>query len=239
MRKFLLAILLTGYLSNVFAQNQPVPETTKKEKQIDQFVGVQLNPLIRQVLNFNNSTASPIVSGYLLTYNINSRKTGWGLRLGAGVNYNTNWSNDGITETTTDNSHIQARIGIEKAFKLSDKWSAGAGADFLTIMNDNHTTTTVRQFDTVITDTKSKVNSYGGGAMAWLRYNITNRISLGTETSLYYTTGKQDNVTRVTQRQRTPGGGGTQITTTETRAKPTTSNTAVQLPVVFYLIIRI
>jgi hypothetical protein len=236
MKKILLsAILLTGCVALSFAQTEPANPATASEKKYDQFAAVQLNGLIRQVFNFNNSTASTVTNPYLLTYNINSRKTGWGLRLGIGYNYNSSWSNDGVTELSTKINDMQLRLGIEKAFVLTDKWTAGVGLDGLVNINDDNTTSTVRSFDTVITATKSSMTSYGGGVMGWLRYSFTKNISIGTESSFYYTSGNQDNTTDVTRRS---GSSGHSITTTETTSKPKISTGTISLPVVFYLAVR-
>ena len=238
MRKCLLmAILSLGCLKSSFAQTDATT-TPKKDKVIDEYIGVQLNGLIRQVFNFNNSTASPNVSPYLLTYHINLHKTGWGLRLGAGYNYTTTSSNDGITEASTKLNDFQFRFGIEKAFKLGDKWSTGVGVDGVYMSNNDNSSSTVHSFDTTTTATKNVSTSYGGGAMAWLRYNITEHVLIGTEASFYYTSGKETNTIDVTTNQNTGGGGFPIITTTETVSKPTVSQGTFTSPISFYLIVK-
>ena len=238
MRKIsLVVILFIGCLQNSIAQNTDgaQPSGDREKMQVDQFVGVQLNGLIRQVFNFNNSTSSTNVNPYLLTYNINSRKSGWGLRLGVGYTYNSNSTDDGITATTTKTNDLQLRLGIEKAFKLSDKWSAGAGIDGVYNSNNDNTSNMVRSSgDTSTTAIKTVGSSYGGGAMAWLRYNITERVLIGTEASFYYTTGKQKNT--IDQTDNPLGGGG--ITTTETTSNPTSSQGTFSSPIVFYLTVK-
>ena len=238
MRKISLAVILfLGCLQNSFAQTDDASASAgKHEKQCDQYIGVQLNGLIRQVFNFNSSTTSTVVNPYLLTYNINSRKTGWGLRAGIGYNYNSTSSDDGITATTTKVNDLQVRIGIEKAFTLSDKWSAGAGLDGVYNNNNDNTTNMVRSGDTVTTTTKTVGSSYGGGPMAWLRYNITPRILIGTEASFYYVTGKTKNTVDVTDVPFGGGGGG--ITTTETTSNPKVSQGVFSSPVVFYISVK-
>src|SRR5580704_1754660 len=100
MRKSVLFItLVIGCNLHCFAQTAVTTEPN--EKTYDQTVGVQLNDLIRQVLNFNNSTSTTPVNPYLLTYSINSHKTGWGLRFGVGYNYSSTSSDDGITAAST------------------------------------------------------------------------------------------------------------------------------------------
>ncbi len=234
MRKpFLFAILLSGCIVTSYAQTEPVGPPAKKEKKTDQYIGVQLNGLIRQVFNFNSSSTSPVTNPYLLTYNISSRATHWGFRAGLGYNYNSTWNNDGITERTTKINDVALRVGVEKSFALSDKWSAGVGGDLLLNLNDDNTNTIIHSFDTVYTDTKTKITSYGFGAMGWLRYHITERISIGTEASFYYTTGSQENTVTVTE---IFGGSFPNITTTS--SKPTVSQANINLPIVFYLAVK-
>jgi len=236
MRKITLAVILfIGCLNSSFAQSTDAAQVSKNPG-YDQYIGVQLNGLIRQVFNFDNSTASTVVSPYLLTYNINSKRTGWGLRAGIGYNYSSTSSNDGITATTTKLNDLQLRIGVEKAFKLSDKWSAGAGIDLIYNTNNDNTSSTVSSSDTVTTTTRTVMASYGGGPMGWLRYNISEKILIGTEASFYYTTGKQKNTIDVTA--PVPGSFPTYTTTTETTTQPTISNGTFNLPVVFYLTVK-
>ncbi len=195
MKKLSLAfILAAGCMCNAHAQTSDPASTGAKEKMVDQYIGVQLNGLIRQVFNFNNSTSSTNVNPYLLTYTINSKKTGWGIRAGVGYNYNSSTSSNdgGISTTDSKINDLQARLGVDKLFKLSDKWSAGAGLDLVYNTNNDHTINTENaSFGNggIVTDTKTVSSTYGGGPMAWLRYNISQKILVGTEASFYYVTG--------------------------------------------------
>ena len=231
-KPLLLAILAIGCATTSFAQTDQ-PLDSKKEKMFEHYVGVQMNSLIKQVFNFSSSTTSVNNNPYLITYNINSIKSGWGLRLGAGYNYNakTVIDNSG-TSTTSDINDLQVRLGVEKAFKLSEKWSTGVGIDLAYNSNDDKTTAITHSFDTTTTLTHSVSSSYGGGAMAWLRYNITNRILVGTETSFYYMKGKNTRTTSVQSSQ----GGNTSTSDDNKDDKP--ASATFSLPVVLYLIVK-
>jgi hypothetical protein len=204
-----------------------------KEMAIEHTFGVQINGLINQVLNFSNTTQTTSTNPYLFTYNINSIKSGWGLRCGLGYVYNASGTNDGVTTRTTNINDIHARLGIEKKFKLSEKWSSGVGLDFVYNNNSDNSSAKTVSFDTVTTKTKTTVSNIGGGAMAWLRYNITKNIQIGTETSLNYTTGTQKIWVQNTSNF---GGVITQPDPTETNDKQ--SNASINLPIVFYLSVR-
>ncbi len=225
------AMLVAGCISMSFAQAPDLSPSAPKEKLCDQFLGVQVNGLIRQVFNFNNSTAATEVNPYLLTYNINSRKTGWGLRASIGYNYNSSGTNDGITTRTSKLNDLHFRLGVEKSFKLSEKWSAGAGIDLIYNYNDDNTSASTISFDTVTTNTKTTISSYGGGAMGWLRYNLTKNITIGTESSFYVTTGNQK-ITVETIVAHNPNN------TPPTDSDNKVSFGTISLPVVFYLSVK-
>src|SRR4051812_9818028 len=134
MKKFCLTLIAAFAMTASFAQ----PDTGKTSAKLySHYLGVQINELIRQVFNFNNTTSTN-TNPYLLTYNINNRK-GWGLRLGLGYNYQSFTDDDGITRKTTDLNDLRSRLGIEKLFRLSDKWTAGAGMDAVLNHNDDYT----------------------------------------------------------------------------------------------------
>jgi hypothetical protein len=133
---------------------------------------------------------------------------------------------------------MHARFGIEKAFTLTTKWSAGIGADVVYNSNDDNTTNLVRSFDTTTTATKSKLSSMGGGVMGWLRYQLTPRVLIGTETSFYYTSGTDDQTIDITSKSFSGVGGGGVTKTTETKSKPTVTQGILSVPVAFYLIVK-
>src|ERR1043165_3893363 len=133
-----------------YAHAQQETPAAPKERKHNHYVGVQLNGLIRQVINFNNNTASTLVNPYMVVYSVNSVKTGWGLRAGLGFQYNSSNVKDGITETDQKINDINGRIGIERRFQLSRKWTVGAGLDGLITNNDHNTTVTIHSFDTTI-----------------------------------------------------------------------------------------
>ncbi len=239
MRTTLCCILLAGCMQYGYAQEQAAPEV-KKEKKIDHYVGVQMNGLIRQVINFNNNTNTTPVNPYLITYSVNLAKSGWGLRAGVGYVYNSATTDNGITKTVSKINDMNVRFGIEKRFKLSNKWSAGAGIDGVMSRNDDITTSTIQSFDTTTTITKSKLPTLGGGVMGWLRYAINDRVLIGTESSFYYVTGTESREVTTTRKRQSTSPPFTMITTTTvTKSKPVFTDGSFRLPVVFYLIVRI
>jgi opacity protein-like surface antigen len=208
------------------------------QKHFNHYVGVQVNGLIRQVLNFSNTTPTAQLNPYLLIYSVN-HKSGWGLRAGIGYQKIATWSNDGVTETDTRINDVNARLGVERSFDLSSKWSAGIGIDGLYNSSDDYTKAIVRSTDTVTTITKSKLPAMGAGLMGWLRYKISNRVLLGTETSFTYVTGEENREVTITRKERSlnPPFVFNSVTTT-TKSKPIQTDISFKMPVVFYLIIK-
>lgn len=227
--------MLAASASFCFAQNTP-DDNIDKKKIFDHAIGVQMNELVRQVFNFNNSTANNLNNPYLLYYSMTHAKTGVGIRAGVGYNVQNFTNDDGITKSETNNDVLNARFGFEKTFKLSGRFSAGIGVDGLYSTDMNKTVTKVIGLDTVITTVKTNIDQIGGGAMGWLRYNVNNNVQIGTETSFYYQTGdKKQDIKVVTIRR--VGGGGV-ATSTETNTEGKESNGVFRVPVVFYLLIK-
>lgn len=230
-RSILVAIAVCGSIGACMAQTDDA--ATQKEKTMDHYIGVQVNGLIRQVFNFNNTTSNTVTNPYLITYSMNSKKSGWGLRLGAGYNFNSFSTSDGITSVDNKINDLQVRLGVEKLYKLSSKWSAGVGLDLVFNNNDDHTSNTVSPgVGGGTTDMETQITSYGGGPAAWLRYNITDRILIGTEASFYYVTGDETRTISVAD----PFGGGPLPST------PGSSNTINQgtfnSPVAFFIHVK-
>ena len=225
------ALLMAGGYTASYAQTDAKP-AVKKEATVDQFFAVQINQLIRQVFNFSNSTTTGAVNPYLLSYSVNSKATGWGLRVGVGYNYASSSSNDGITSTDTKLNDLSFRMGADKIIQLSGKWSAGIGIDAVMNVNDDHTVNNVNSnFGGQSTDTKTTISSYGGGPMGWLRYHLTPRIMVGTEASFYYVTGSQKQTITIID----PFGGGANPPTTTSNK---ISQGTITEPVVIYLIVK-
>jgi hypothetical protein len=233
-KSILLFIVFLGSTLSTFAQNETSNDAdAKKGKMTDHYIGVQLNSLIKQVFNFNNGVNPAATNPYLLTYNMNSRKTGWGFRIGINANFGNSSSTNLNVENSASINDIRFRVGVEKAYKLSRKWTAGAGIDLLFNNNNDEMTSNNRSFyDTASIVTKTLFTSYGGGAMGWLRYNITERILVGTEASYYYTTGQET----ITIDQTTIASFQTIIK--HTSSKPTISHASLNLPIAFYLSVK-
>lgn len=230
---FIPALLAFNTIS--FAQeNTP---TLKQEAKTEHIVGVQMNELIRQVFNFNSSAGNSANNNpYLLIYTLKFKKCGIGIRTGLGYTYQDFTTEDGLSNKVTQINELHCRLGLEKSFQLSSKWSSGIGIDGIVNLHKNYTSNILRSFDTVTTKTHSELNSVGGGAMAWLRYNITPNVLVGTESSFYYSAGNQKQKIENTQMDKStfPFVPQTKITTDNSKS----SLGVFSVPVTFFLIVK-
>lgn len=199
--------------------------------------GAQINLLLKQVLNLNNSSTNTAVDNpYIFMYTLTHSKTNIGLRLGVGYDHRSFAENDGISKVNTDRTNIDARIGIEKAFVISKKWTTGVGVDAVLHNNKNNTDAETKSFDTTTTITNAQTKSIGFGPVVWLRYNISERVQIGTEGSFYYLFGTQkEDVTVKTRGQSVPGN---LLLNTRTIAEQDFSEAITRAPVAFYIIIN-
>ena len=228
---FLICLLLAGTATISHAQE----ETEIREKKVVHHLGVQINELVRQVFNFNSSNATATNNNpYLLVYSINSINKGWGGRIGVGYTYRSFTDDDGVNRRETDINDMQLRVGIEKAFTLSGRWSTGIGVDGLYNLNDDRTRNVIRAFDTTTTITKTDITSFGGGLMGWIRYNISEKVVIGTETSFYFVTGDQKQDLSVTRRAQNTGMWETTVSKIDNEL----AEGIFRLPVAIYLMVR-
>lgn len=231
----LTAAIAACFTSIANAQDEPA---NPKQKMFEHQVGVQANELIRQVFNFNNNN-NTLNNPYLLTYSLNWRKPGIGIRLGVGPDFRSFKDDDGIVQQENNINVMNLRAGLEKTFVLSDKWSAGAGVDYVFANDVSYTKTFTRSFDSTYTDIASSNVTQGYGAMAWLRYHITPHILVGTEASFYYRKGdfKQD-ISITTKTQGGPIGQPAVYETKTTKIDNEVEFGTFNLPMVLYLIVK-
>ncbi len=208
-------------------------DSSSMRSQFVQYAGVQLNPLLRQIINFNNSNQTT-VNPYLLTYSIDDKKTGSGIRIGAGLNYTATTTDDGVTKNVTNEIDYELRLGYEKLIRIGNRWELTAGIDLLLNNTNNFTNTVENGPQTLTTNITDENFNYGIGPMVSLRFYATRRILIGTETSLYYTRGFPTET--ISEYQSNPGGGPPFYVTSKTSSF--SAQATLALPVAFYLIVK-
>lgn len=182
MKKILIATLL-AIISTGLCHAQSDAVQPKKERKCDHIFGVQINELTRQILAVNNSS-TVANNPYLVTYNLTNRATGIGFRSGLGFKY----SSQSYDMTKAKSQALNIRVGIEKAFKLSDKWGAGVGVDVVYKAEDS----SFGGASIYGYDISYKSNKTGGGPTGWLRFSVSKKILVGTEMSMYYLAGNEN-----------------------------------------------
>ncbi len=231
MIKTALIALLSLASLNGFAQSA----TEKQDEKIyDHYIGAQVGQLLMHLFNSN---ANSIGTGnpYLVTYSMNSRKSGWGVRFGAGYNTTSNSTALSSSTATTDNNDIQFRAGVEKTYELSDKWTAGTGFDLvMNSQNDRSVASNYNyQYDTITTTTNYRVFTLGGGVFGKVNYHLGKKVLIGTEASMYYLAGTKEQTTDVvTAYVNNP------TTATGTKSRPSIHQGNFNLPIVVYLILK-
>ena len=182
-----------------------------------------------------NSNANSIGTGnpYLLTYSMNNKETGWGIRAGIGSSSVSSSSAAISSSTVTDNTDLQLRLGVEKTFYITDKWTAGCGFDAkINYSNDKLSSNYQNQVDSTLTTTTTKLLTYGGGVFGKINFHLSKRILIGTEASIYYVTGTNNQTVDYTRTyNRYP-------MSTESKSQPGFSRESINLPIVVYLLLR-
>jgi len=213
---------------------QPTTDQTD-DKVYDHYIGAEIGPLIMHLFN---ASSNSIGSGnpYVVTYSMNNRETGWGIRAGIGCNFLNNSTATSVSTNTATNNDVQFRIGVEKIFEITNKWNAGAGVDITVNYNNDNTTTVSNQYSNLDTNTTSNTTTsfnYGGGIFGKINYHLSKKILLGTECSYYYVTGKNNQTVETIQQN-----GNVPPTTNETKANPAYSKGTISLPIVLYLLLK-
>jgi hypothetical protein len=229
MKRSALIIFLTIACLNSLAQST----TNQKDGELfNHYIGAQIGQLIMHLFNSNvNSIGNG--NPYLFTYSMNNKKTGWGFRAGIGCNFVDNSTANTNGTVVTNNNDAQLRAGVEKTFKLSNKWEAGTGFDLILNYNNDYTSNSYQNYyDTGTTTTKTLTTTYGGGVFGKVNYHLSNKILLGTEGSFYYVTGTSNQTV-----DNFSSNNGTPLTS-ETKSKPGFSKGNISLPIVIYLLLK-
>src|ERR1700730_2314622 len=82
---FIATFIFIGLLQNSFAQQADTGAVTKRVREENYYVGVQINGLINQVFGGNTNSTLINQNPYLFTFSEISKKTGWGFRAGLGM----------------------------------------------------------------------------------------------------------------------------------------------------------
>jgi hypothetical protein len=179
LRKASVSFLLACFVFSAFAQDT-IPKNSNR------YIGVQINQLIRQILNFSSSSTA-VNNPYLITYAVNSRQTGWGANFGLGYTFNEFNDGDAFLRRRTKINDFFFRVGFERKSGFGKRWILSSGIDALIDLQNNTTRTTQSGISpSNTTTTKNKNNGWGLGPRVTLNYTITDRMLIGTEATYYF-----------------------------------------------------
>jgi hypothetical protein len=206
----------------------------ENEKKFNHFVGVQINPLLRQLLTIGSvpNTGNP----FLLNYSLNNSRTKWGVHAGVGFSFSQIKDNDNITDRKTLVTSVSSRIGFDKYYDLGTRWQLGFGIDGVYQLSENITNTQVISFDTINTENRITSQISGGGLRGFARFKLSERVLLGTECTMYYQFGYNKTETKITSPDfNQPGFPNV---TTTSMVNQDLMESSLSLPVAVYLIFR-
>lgn len=195
---------------------EPTRFTADRER-INYF-GLEINPLIRQIINLNpNST--PTNNPFQLQIASNSNKTGRGFGLGFSYSRSKTIDNPSTSQRETINRDIAFRGGYERKLQLSRRWIFFYGYDLLLGGANLHTETSDPVFGTITTETKR--NLWGLGPRTGLMLLLGDRVTVSTESNLY--------LRFITDKTSLTGTADSEQRTTELE---------ITLPIVLFLSVR-
>jgi hypothetical protein len=174
-------MILLFFFGQANAQEDMESNTIKMRFEL----GVQANALFGRLVDDDGSGL--IQNPYLLTGKLVFGP--YALRLGMGGQYDKKVQKEEnfANSVTTLKQRLDLRLGLERRFSLGGRWQGNVGLDAVAdwtqdkIINDSG-------FD-VITTTKD-LQYIGGGLSVGIKYQLTKRLSFGTEGFLYYTIGE-------------------------------------------------
>lgn len=178
LKKSIFVIVFICFIFSLSAQDS-------LSKRSDHYVGVQVNQLIKQIFNFSSSS-SAINNPYLLTYAVNSVRTGWGANFGLGYTFNEFTDGDAFSQRKTKINELFFRTGFEKKSSFGKRWILSAGMDVLIDLKNNSTKTVQDNNAQLTFKTKTKSNGWGLGPRVTLNYDITGKLLVGTEVTYYF-----------------------------------------------------
>jgi len=236
-------IVLAAFISCLINSSIAQTDYADNKPKYDQYIGVQANELLKQLINLNNSN-TVIGNPYLLTYTIMSNKCGWGIEAGLGFNYVDTQNKEPVNNESKSND-VAMRLGICKKFRLGKRFTAGYGLDLVYSNNSDVTSNSLVTVSGSFTDssntvTTTKTTRIGLGPQAYLGFNISSRVILGTEILYYYLSSvqKQNVLTKDSQIQTSGNQTFTTNTIANSNLETDIKSFSFSFPTVLFLIVK-
>lgn len=232
-RTLVIAILLWCAPQIIYAQLTPDPSD-----RISHYIGLQINPLLRQIISFGNSP--DVNNPFLVKYSLRFNETRREIMFGFGYKYSESTTKGGLK---SDLSNLSFRAGYSKKIPIGRRLEVGIGADGVFNATNNQTVNVqainfgAGSMDSTITTSKSTAIGYGLGPQATLSFYITEKILIGTEASYYFIRSKQK-LNVQSKNYSIPFPGSPEIVTVNTENDENKSlDFKLQLPVALFLIV--
>ncbi|MCK6616778.1 MAG: hypothetical protein L6Q51_03965 [Cyclobacteriaceae bacterium] len=203
-------------LDNQKSPQQTNVQSTDKHKW--HYVNVEINPLIRQVLNFSDEP-TPTNNPFQLQYAVNNKTTGVGFAGAFSYARQKFSDNSNGNDFETIARDFVLRLGYEHKQQAGARWIYLYGYDLLLIGGKEETT--LDNFGGGITIT-TKRSGWGMGPRGGIMFQLASQVFIGTEVSLYYSS-----VVRTEEFPDTP------------ETKQRTQKIEVNLPVAIFLGLRL
>jgi hypothetical protein len=215
---------------------------TTATKKFDHYLGFQANELLRQLINFDNTTTE-VNNPYLFVYSINKSKTKWGLHTGLGIVYKTIIDNEGGVGRETKLNDWFYRVGAEKKFKLGKKFESNVSLDItgsykldktfsISVVNSG---STIDSSETTVT---TKTVSWGGGPRATLGFYISDKVMLSTEATLYFSSENQKENVLIMNSITDIFTGEQTVSTSNFNSEIETNQFSFAIPIALFLVVK-
>lgn len=224
----LFCILLFSFCTPLFAQEDEEPALHEHQ------IAINATNFIQTLVSFNGSTFNntPYDFQYKYLYWRGEDKYSIGLRSGFGYR-KTDTKSDQPNSNSKSSSGItvlNTRIGLEFQRVLNKRWTFFTGIDYLygNTLLQSSTTSVSFNGNIFYTTTRDYGERLGFGPVVGIQFNMSDRLALGTELSMYTLTATS---TRRTSSSNSPNSDQVLYTSTK--------STLVQVPSFIYFIVRL
>lgn len=176
-------------------------------------LGFNVTTLLSEVIGIGNQGDSPVFN---LTYRRKSKSAAFRVSAHVGFNKDNTINEIDFTELDLTESDYRLRLGYEKMLDLSNKFKMHYGIDGLGLYSSS-----ISSSSTGLSNDITEL-SFGGGPAIRMEFKLSDRISLMTESTLYFLIGSSYDVLQL---------GGQELANEQN----TTYRISTQIPSVLFL----
>lgn len=159
------------------------PEASTFVKPTFNYVSVELNPLLNQILDFDGDDEGT-GNQFTVQFANNNRRTGKGVAMAFSYQrLNTKETSTQLDRETTQRS-LTFRVGYERKRSIAKRWILLHGYDFLVGLTKEAVSTNQSGFQV---DIESNGTKWGLGPRGGLMFGLSDQVFLGTEATFYLT----------------------------------------------------